>query len=88
VDVQHESIQRAPANTLKDDTDLGERLVTTAVGAIPAVSIEQALDNGAVYARQLQDESVIFAAWLTLQGQHRFVGKTPDRFRLTSMRAA
>lgn len=88
VDVQHESIQRAPANTLKDDTDLGERLVTTAVGVIPAVLIEQALDNGAVYARQLQDESVIFAAWLTLQGQHRFVGKTPDRFSLPSMRAA
>ena len=32
VNAQHEAIQRAPASTLKDDTDLGDLLVTTQVG--------------------------------------------------------
>jgi ApbE superfamily uncharacterized protein (UPF0280 family) len=88
VNIQHEAIQRAPANTLKDDTDLGERLVTTAVGAIPAGLIQRALENGACHAKQLQDEGVIFAAWLTLQGQHRFVDKAPDGLTLPSIQAA
>ncbi|MBM3365446.1 MAG: UPF0280 family protein [Betaproteobacteria bacterium] len=88
VNVQHEAIQRAPANSLKDDTDLVEQLVTTAVGAIPAGLIQRALENGACHAQQLQDEGVISAAWLTLQGQHRFVDKALDALMLPSRQAA
>jgi len=78
VNVQHSAIERAPANTLKDDTDLGERLVTTAVGPLPTTLINQALDSGARYAQQLQAEGLIFAAMLTLQGQQRLLVTTPD----------
>ncbi|MFM8245711.1 MAG: UPF0280 family protein [Burkholderiaceae bacterium] len=78
VNVQHAAIERAPANTLKDDTDLGERLVTTAVGPLPTTLINQALDSGARYAQQLQAEGLIFAAMLTLQGQQRLLVTTPD----------
>ncbi|MFM7658541.1 MAG: UPF0280 family protein [Burkholderiaceae bacterium] len=78
VNVQHAAIERAPANTLKDDTDLGERLVTTAVGPLPTTLINQALDSGARYAQQLQADGLIFAAMLTLQGQQRLLVTTPD----------
>jgi len=78
VNVQHAAIERAPANTLKDDTDLGERLVTIAVGPLPTTLINQALHSGAQYAQQLQADGLIFAAMLTLQGQQRLLVTTPD----------
>ena len=88
VNAQHEAIQRAPASTLKDDTDLGDLLVTTQVGPLPAVVIQQALDDGAKYAQYLLGEGLIFAAALTLQGQSRLVGETLDRLALEARRAA
>lgn len=88
VNAQHEAIQRAPASTLKDDTDLGDLLVTTQVGPLPAVVIQQALDDGAKYAQYLLSEGLIFAAALTLQGQSRLVGETLDRLALQVRRAA
>ncbi len=88
VNAQHEAIQRAPASTLKDDTDLGDLLVTTQVGPLPAVLIQQALDDGAKYAQYLLGEGLIFAAALTLQGQSRLVGETLDRLALQVRRAA
>ena len=88
VNAQHEAIQRAPASTLKDDTDLGDLLVTTQVGPLPAVVIQQALDDGAKYAQYLLGEGLIFAAALTLQGQSRLVGETLDRLALQVRRAA
>lgn len=88
VNAQHEAIQRAPASTLKDDTDLGDLLVTTQVGPLPAVVIQQALDDGAKYAQYLLSEGLIFAAALTLQGQSRLVGETLDRLALQVGRAA
>lgn len=88
VNAQHEAIQRAPASTLKDDTDLGDLLVTTQVGPLPAVVIQQALDDGAKYAQYLHGEGLIFAAALTLQGQSRLVGETLDRLALQVRRAA
>ncbi len=88
VNARHEAIQRAPASTLKDDTDLGDLLVTTQVGPLPAVVIQQALDDGAKYAQYLHGEGLIFAAALTLQGQSRLVGETLDRLALQVRRAA
>jgi ApbE superfamily uncharacterized protein (UPF0280 family) len=88
VNVQHEAIQRAPASALKDDTDLGDLLVTTHVGPLPAELIQQALDDGAKYAQYLLGEGLIFAAALTLQGQARLVGETLDRLALQIRRAA
>ena len=88
VNVEDEAIQRAPASALKDDADLGDLLVTTHVGPLPAELIQQALDDGAKYAQYLLGEGLIFAAALTLQGQARLVGETLDRLALQIRRAA
>ena len=87
VNVQHVAIQRAPANTLKDDTDLGDLLVT-AVGRLPAALVAQALDDGASYAQRLRGEGVIFAAVLMMQGQRRLVGQTSDQLGMQRRYAA
>lgn len=74
VNVQHSAVRRAPANTLKDDTDLGARLVTVEVGALPKAAIDAALDQAAAYAERLCDQGVINGAVLMLQGSVRAVG--------------
>jgi len=73
VNTDHPSIERRPANTLRDDTDLGARLVTVAVGALPRVAIDAALDAGAAEARHLSSRGLIHAAYLALQGESRVV---------------
>jgi len=62
-------IERAPACTLKDDSDLGERLVTVQVPALPAGVATAALRRGARIAQQLQHAGLIHAAFLACQGQ-------------------
>lgn len=73
VDVQHPAIRRAPADTLKDDTDLGQALVTVDVGALPETLIEQALARGAAQAHALLDAGLIEGAALVLQGRRSIV---------------
>ena len=68
------AILRKPACELKDDTDLGERLVTVGVGALPADTVEQALASGAQRAEQLVARGLIHCAALWLQGRVRLVG--------------
>jgi len=62
-------IARAPACSLKDDSDLGERLVTVQVPALPAGVVTAALRRGARIAQQLQHAGLIHAAFLACQGQ-------------------
>lgn len=66
VDADHPAIERRPACELDPDSDLGELLVTTNVGALPAAIIDQALERGAAEARRLG-----LSAALCLQGQWR-----------------
>jgi ApbE superfamily uncharacterized protein (UPF0280 family) len=73
VDVPSPVIVRRPANQLRDDTDLGERLVTVAVGTLSRAEVEQALSAGAAFAEQLRQEGLIAAAALSLQGRSRVV---------------
>lgn len=68
VNADHPAIVRAPANTLKDDTDLGDRRVTVDVGPLPETIIRQALTHGAQVARQWQADGLILGAVLVLQG--------------------
>ncbi|OXR48739.1 hypothetical protein PuT2_10775 [Pusillimonas sp. T2] len=68
VNADHPGITRAPANTLKDDTDLGDRRVTVDVGPLPETIIRQALTHGAQVARQWQADGLILGAVLVLQG--------------------
>lgn len=66
-------IERVAANTLSPDSDLGERLVTVAVGALDAVDIDNALHRGADIARTFIDRGLIASAYLSLQGDQRVV---------------
>jgi ApbE superfamily uncharacterized protein (UPF0280 family) len=74
VNADHPAIERAPANTLKDNTDLGDLPVTVAVGILPASVVRQALQDGVAHAEFLLRENLIAGAVLTLQGQYRAVG--------------
>lgn len=73
VSVTHPAVRRAPADTLKDDTDLGSALVTTEVGALPPDAIEYALARGVTQAHALLEAGLIEAAAIVLQGQHQVV---------------
>ncbi len=66
VDADHPAIERRPACELDPDSDLGELLVTTHVGALPAELVADALDRGAAEASRLG-----VSAALSLQGQWR-----------------
>jgi len=74
VDCAHPAIVRAPARHLRDDTDLGDLLVTVEVGRLPQAAIDQALARGAAHAEALRRAGLIFAASLVLQGRTRIVG--------------
>ena len=77
VDCDHPAIRRAPACHLRDDTDLGDLLVTVEVGALPEPAIEQALERGAAHAAALRRAGLIWAASLMLAGRVRTVGGAP-----------
>jgi ApbE superfamily uncharacterized protein (UPF0280 family) len=70
-------IERAPACALKDDSDLGHRLVTVQVPALPAGVVATALQRGARIAQQLQQAGHIHAAVLACQGQTLTVEPAP-----------
>lgn len=73
VDVAHPGIGRLPANACKDNSDLGERLVTVDVPALPAEAVRAALDAGAARAHVAQGDGLIHAAVLVCQGQWRVI---------------
>ena len=70
----HPAILRVPANELQPDSDLGDRLVTRDVGALTELEIEEALEGGAVPARQLLSAGLIEGAALRLLGETVVVG--------------
>ncbi len=76
VNVAHHSIVRAPANTLKDDTDLGARLVTVAVPLLSRALVLRALDCGAAEANACAGRGLIDSALLMLQGAYRQTGRS------------
>ena len=67
----HPGIERVPAREIAPDNDLGERLVTRAVGDLTPREIDQALHSGVVVARQLIRRGLIGAAAFGLQCQSR-----------------
>lgn len=74
VDVDDARIVRRPANEVRDDSDLGDRLVTRAVPALPASLVERALGRGVAQAGREIEAGRIVAALLCLQGQSRCCG--------------
>lgn len=71
----HPAIERARADELDPDSDLGERLVTTGVGPLSADEIDAALDGGVAAAeRYLARVPDLLGAVLVLRGRRRVVG--------------
>ena len=62
-------VERAPARDLHPDSDLGDRLVTVGLGALSALEIETALENGRRHALELHTGGLINAAFLALGGR-------------------
>ena len=67
VDVVDARIRRAPANQLKDDSDLGELPVTVDVPALDPELVQRALRAGQKRALALQREGLIHSAVLVCQ---------------------
>jgi uncharacterized protein len=70
----HPGILRVPANELRPDNDLGDRLVTRDVGALTEHEIEEALEAGRRRAQQLLAAGLIEGAALRLLGETVVVG--------------
>ena len=68
VDVSDARIKRQPANALKDDSDLGQRLVTVAVPELGQEEIHEALEAGLKKAHTLRQNGLICACVLSCQG--------------------
>ena len=77
VTVAHPAVERAPAAALSEGSDLGERLVTVAVGPLPAHARAAALDAGLAAARSMQAAGLIESARLALQGDARMLPPAP-----------
>ena len=71
----HPAIERTPASELDPSSDLGERPVTVAVGALAEVEVEEALSAGVVAAEEMRSSGVIAAAVLCLGDRVRTVGR-------------
>jgi len=76
VNVDHSAIERRPARDLDPDSDLGDLLVTVAVGPLPDDVIAEALDRGAAEARCLRLCGLIEGAALSLMGTWRVEAQT------------
>lgn len=74
VNVNDPRIERCPADLVRDDTDLGSRLVTLNVPVLDPGQILIALAQGRAYAERLREQGLIFAALLTCQGQFAYSG--------------
>jgi ApbE superfamily uncharacterized protein (UPF0280 family) len=70
----HPAIVRVPACELAPDSDLGNRLVTQAVGNLSAHEVDQALASGMRTAKSLLRIGLIRSAALSLDGETRIVG--------------
>ena len=69
VNIDERRIQRRPADSLRDDTDLGARLVTLDVPPLEERLVQQALQHGLDCAREMQARGLVHAAFLCCQGQ-------------------
>lgn len=73
VNVDHPRIRRRPARELDPASDLGETLVTTWVGSLPAAVKEEALERGYEKAMELYKKDLLKGAVLFLGGMMRQV---------------
>jgi ApbE superfamily uncharacterized protein (UPF0280 family) len=69
VNVEDPAVVRAPASSLKDDSDLGDLLVTVDVPPLAHTQVQAALRAGLKRARALQSRGLIWSAALICQGR-------------------
>jgi ApbE superfamily uncharacterized protein (UPF0280 family) len=74
VDIDHPGIERAAANSLDPDSDLGDLEVTVAVAELPEGARRAALLSGVDRARGLLDQGLIVGALLNVGDQAATVG--------------
>ncbi|MEM7653224.1 MAG: hypothetical protein AAF220_08590, partial [Pseudomonadota bacterium] len=74
VDLDHPAIERARANSLVEGSDLGDLLVTTAVGSLTENEVSEALASGEETAQEFLDSGAIIGAFLIKDRQMRIVG--------------
>ena len=79
----HPAIVRVPARELAPDSDLGDRPVTQAVGALTPEEVTRALQAGEYTAKRLLRMGLIQSTALSLQGETRIVG-VPGESRLVA----
>lgn len=70
----HSAVRRAPANALRDDSDLGERLATVHVGPLTEPEIDAALNGGLSAAEAMRAAGLIAGAALCLRGVVKTIG--------------
>lgn len=75
----HPAIRREKARSLAPDSDLGDRLVTTDVGALSEAEIAEALNKGLAEAEELRRRGLIEAAALFLNRDARVCGDVMAR---------
>lgn len=75
VNVNDSSIVRAPASSVRDDSDLGDRPVTVAVGVLSEAQINRALESGRDFAQHLLDRGLIDRAGIVLARRWRVVAR-------------
>lgn len=80
------AIQRKPACELAPDSDLGDRLVTTGVGALSPRDTDAAFDAGLKLADTFRRQGLVQSAALFLAGEHRVSGKSFAAIPDVSMR--
>ena len=70
----HPAVERAPAETIDPDSDLGSRLVTTGCGTLTTADKKIAIGKGARLARQMLADGTIRGVAFYLQGEARSLG--------------
>lgn len=75
VDADHPAIEKQPAASLHDDTDLGERLVTVDVGPLDERAIVAAMNAGVDLAKTFRARGLIHSAYIALQNRRRVIAR-------------
>lgn len=78
VNIDDPLVRRSPARALDPDSDLGDHLVTNAVGTLSPAQIAAALAAGHDRAEQFRRRGLIRDAALVLKGETRVLGRIPS----------